>query len=309
MNRRDVLKQTGAALLALGAAPFPLAWTAPADQKRRRILMYTRSEGFEHSVVRRPARNKLSLAERIVTELGAKNGFEVICEKDGRVFLSKDFPTFDGFVFETQGNLLSEKCKDGSPPMQPEGKQALLKAVATGKGFVGCHCASDTFHSPGPREQNQAPSKIDPYIAMLGGEFIRHGSQQKAWMRITDDQFPGAEGLKDFQLLEEWYALKNFAKDLHVILVQDTEGMKKTGGDRDYDRPNFPATWARLHQKGRVFYTSMGHREDVWQNKTFQRLLLGAINWSLGNAEAKLTPNLDQVAPKARELPALGKKK
>src|SRR3712207_8230370 len=41
----------------------------------------------------------------------------------------------------------SEKSKDGSPPMPPEGKRALLDAVAGGKGFVGCHCASDTFHS------------------------------------------------------------------------------------------------------------------------------------------------------------------
>ena len=31
-----------------------------------------------------------------------------------------------------------------------------------------------------------------------------------------------------------------------------------------------------MHGKGRVFYTSMGHREDVWDNPLFQNLLLGA---------------------------------
>ena len=32
-------------------------------------------------------------------------------------------------------------------------------------------------------------------------------------------------------------------------------------------------TWARSYGKGRVFYTSMGHREDVWENPKYQGLL------------------------------------
>src|SRR5262249_30536139 len=152
------------AVLALGAARFPLAWAAPADKKR--ILMYTRSQGFEHPVVKRKG-DKLSLAEQIVTDLGGKHGFEVVCEKDGRVFQSKEFPTFDGFLFQTQGNLLAEECKDGTPPMTAEGKKALLDAVAGGKGYVGCHCASDTFHTPNAQPyENQPREKLDPYIAM-----------------------------------------------------------------------------------------------------------------------------------------------
>jgi len=122
-------------------------------------------------------------------------------------------------------------------------------------------------------------------------------------MRLVDDKFPGTDGLKDFALLEEWYSLKNFAPDLHVILVQDTQDLKKTGGDVDYARPNYPATWARMHHKGRVFFTSMGHRDDVWQKDIFQKLLTGALNWTLGRTEAKLTPNLEQVAPKAHQMP------
>jgi type 1 glutamine amidotransferase len=303
MNRRDLLRRTGGAALALGTLPFPLAWTAE-DKKSKKVLMYTRSVGYQHDVVKRKKPNELSLAENIVTEIGKKHGFEVVCEKDGRVFLSKDFPTFDGFVFETQGNLLSEKSQDNSPPMTLDGKKALLDAIAGGKGYVGCHCASDTFHSKGPGDKNQKPEDIDPYIAMVGGEFIRHGQQQKGLMHVVDDSFPGAVGLKDFNITEEWYSLKNFAEDMHVILVQNTKGMVNV----DYDRPNFPATWARMHKKGRVFFTSMGHRDDVWKNDTFQKLLLGAINWSLGNAEAKLTMNLKEVAPMASTLPDFKKK-
>ena len=83
---------------------------------------------------------------------------------------------------------------------------------------------------------------------------------------MADPKFPGVRTLKSFDMQEEWYALKNFAPDLHVILAQETEGMKTDKGNAIYDRPSFPATWARLHGKGRVFYTSMGHREDVWDS-------------------------------------------
>jgi type 1 glutamine amidotransferase len=302
MNRRDFLRHTSLAGLALGTAALPLG--RAADDKKHRILMYTRSVGFQHSVVTRKG-GELSLAEKIVTGLGAKNGFEVVCEKDGRVFLSKDFDQFDGFVFETQGDLCAKNSKDNAPPMPPEGKKALLQAVAAGKGFVGCHCASDTFHSPGNQFANQEADKIDPYLRMLGGEFIKHGRQQKAYMRVVDGGFPGLKGVKDFELHEEWYALKNFAPDLHVILVQDTKGMK----DPEYQRANFPATWARKHEKGRVFYTSMGHREDVWENKVFQDLLLGGIAWSLGKGKADLTANLTKVTPDAGKLPPDPRKK
>jgi hypothetical protein len=47
----------------------------------------------------------------------------------------------------------------------------------------------------------------------------------------------------------------------------------------------------------------MGHREDVWTNRTFQRILLGGIAWSLGNVEAEITANIDKVTPKAGQLP------
>jgi uncharacterized protein len=304
MNRRQWLQRSGLAALLLGTARLPEGWTAADASKSRRLLMYTRSVGFQHSVVQRKG-GKLSLAERLVTELGKKHNIEVVCEKDGRVFESDAFPKFDGFLFETQGDLTSEKCQDGSPPMSRAGKKALLDAVASGKGFVGCHCASDTFHSKGGQWQNQERDKVDPYIAMVGGEFIRHGQQQKAWMRVLDADFPGIKGQKDFEINEEWYSLKNFAPDLHVILVQDTEGMKNF----DYDRPKYPATWARMHHKGRVFYTSMGHREDVWENKIMQTLLTGALAWTLGRVEAEVKPNLQTAAPKASELPKEKKKK
>jgi type 1 glutamine amidotransferase len=303
MNRRDLLKTSGLAALALGTSPFAFGRSfAPSGAPKRRVLMYSRSVDYQHDVIKRKGK-ELSLAEKIVTDLGAKHNVEVVCEKDGRVFLSKDLPTFDGFLFETQGDLTSEKSLDGAPPMTADGKKALLDAVAGGKGFVGCHCACDTFHSPKYlkkiRWENDPRDQVDPYIQMVGGEFAGHGAQQNALMHLVDPHFPGTKDVKDFEMKEEWYSIKNFAPDLHVILVQDTKGMQNF----DYQRPNFPATWARLHHKGRVFYTSMGHRDDVWQNELFQGLLMGGLEWVLGNVKAEVPANIDKVTPHAADLP------
>jgi hypothetical protein len=135
---------------------------------------------------------------------------------------------------------------------------------------------------------------------MLGGEFFSHHAEQVARMTVADPGFPGVEKLGDgFDLHEEWYSLKNFAPDMHVILRQETYGMEGP----NYMRPAFPATWARMHGKGRVFYTSMGHREDVWTNDVFHAVLLGGIAWANRNVDADLTPNMNKVTPYATEMP------
>jgi hypothetical protein len=136
---------------------------------------------------------------------------------------------------------------------------------------------------------------------MIGGEFIAHDDQQKGHQIVVDAKFPGIAALPaDFGPNEEWYTMKNFPADLHVILMQDTAGMKGT----DYARPPYPSTWARMQGKGRVFYTSMGHREDVWMSPEFQSVLFGGINWAIGRVDADVTPNIATVAPKANELQA-----
>jgi type 1 glutamine amidotransferase len=292
INRRDMLRATGAAVLT--ASAFPLHWVAAAEKKKQKVLYFSRSAGFEHDAVKLKD-GKPSISDRILTELGKRHGFEVVCTKDGRVF-DGDLDQYDAIAFYTSGDL-TKPNKAKTPPMSPKGKKKLLRTIARGKGFVGLHAATDSFHSKGPRNQNQ--TEIDPYIAMLGGEFIVHGAQQEAIIRAASPNFPGVKQFGQAQKLkEEWYTLKNFAKDLHVILIEDNEGMT---GDC-YQRPPFPATWARMHRKGRVFYTSFGHRDDIWTNPDIQGIIAGGLAWTMGNIKVDVTPNIDKVTPKASQL-------
>jgi type 1 glutamine amidotransferase len=284
--------------------PMSLGWT-PARQKKR-ILMLTKASAFEHSVIKRQG-EKLGHAERILTELGDKHGFEVTCTKDGSVFTADRIRMFDAFFFYTSGDL-TRPGNDGNPAMSPGGKAAFLQAIREGKGFIGSHCATDTFHTqPDPPDRSNRyfkhGEKADPYVRMIGAEFIKHGPQQVGRMTAADHGFPGMKAAGDgFELMEEWYSLKDFSPDLHVLLVQETKGMKGA----DYQRAPYPATWARMHGRGRVFYTSMGHREDVWTNPLFQSILLGGISWALRNVDADVSPNLESAAPGHHEIPPKG---
>ena len=286
MKRREMLLTAGAA--ALGISAFPLGWVAAAQKKKQKVLYFTRSAGYEHPPVVRTG-DELSSSEKMLAEWGRVAGFEVVATKDGAVF-DGDLDQYDAFAFYTSGDLCG-KCVTPQPgePMSPEGKKKFLAAIEAGTGFVGIHSATDSFRSAG----------VDPYIAMIGAEFLTHGPQQNATMKVIAPEFPGMEGLGNaFSIHDEWYTQHKFAKDLHVILVQETEGMQGPM----YQRPPYPATWARLQGKGRVFYTSMGH-EQIWDSLTFRAVLLGGIAWALGNAEASVTPNIAQVTPGANEMP------
>jgi type 1 glutamine amidotransferase len=293
LNRRQILL-SGAAMLGAGAFGRLASAASKADTKK--VLFFTKSSGFPHSVITRKG-GELSHAEKILTELGKEHGFEVVCSKDGRLFEPETIGQFDAFVFETTGDLKKVGPNKDGEAISAKGEKALYDAVSSGKGFVGVHCATDTF---GPHRGNKGGN--DDYIKMIGGQFAGHGAQQVAKLEVADASFPGAKGFgtKTFTIMDEWYNNIHIADDLHVIYAHVTEGMQGA----DYQRPNFPQTWARMHGKGRVFYTSMGHREDVWANPHFKELIVGAVEWATGKVDADVTPNVSSATPRYKEVAA-----
>jgi hypothetical protein len=296
-------------LFAAVTVAFMTCLNAQAADVSKKILFFSKSSGYEHDMIKENNGHP-GKAQKILADLGRSNNFEFTFTKDGSVFTPENIAKYDAFFFYTTGDL-TELGNDKNPSMSKEGKAAFLEAIHNGKGFIATHSAADTFHSPGGKSDNDLArwsldgDAADPYVKMLGGEFVIHASQQKVHQIVADKNFPGMSAVPDdFGPLEEWYSLKNFATNLHVLLVQDTSAMKRDGNDRKaYDRPNYPSTWARQDGKGRVFYTSMGHRDDVWASPVFQSVLVGGINWAVGNVEADVTPNLDKVAPQANVLP------
>ena len=305
-NRRAFLKT---AALASAAATLPVQLTFA---KSKSLLIFTKSSGFEHEVVKRKD-GKLSIVETVVTDLGKKHGFQTETSKDGRIFDSPEFHSFQNVLFFTTGDL-TQTGTDKNPPMSPAGKQTLLDTIRGGMGFTGVHAASDTFHTQPDSEDHATRyvaygEKADPYLRMLGGEFITHGDSprlQTTDLIINDAKFPGLEGvIPPVEMNEEWYSLKDFAPDLHVIMTIDTSKLK----GECYQRRPYPGAWARMHGKGRVFFTAIGDRPENWQNEFFLNHLAGGIRWSLGDASADVRPNLQAVTPGYADIPPQQPKK
>lgn len=288
-------------VFTLAVLVFGASVTASAAPKK--ILFFTRSSGYQHSVITWK-NGQPSFSEKVLLDLGKKNGWEFTFSKDGSKFSREYLAQFDAVFFFTSGDLCSEGT-DKQPPMTAAGKQALLEFVRSGKGFVGTHSASDTFHTANESKKGQDRyvnhgTNADPFVCMLGGEFIVHGVQQVATNRVVDPKFPGFEKIGDsFAFHEEWYSLKDFAPDIHVLAVIDSPQLKGSM----YDRPPFPNAWARAEGKGRVWFSAMGHREDVWKNSTFQQILVGGIKWALGEVTADISPNIQTAAPGAYTNP------
>lgn len=230
------------------AAPSPVTTT-------KRLLVVTHTTGFRHS--------SIPVAEATLRELAAESGrFEVsYCRTadDVQTVLTADgLRAFDGVFFaNTSGDL-------GVPDLP-----AFLSWVRSGHAFLGAHSASDTYHGE--------PS----YFDMLGGEFMTHGDQTEAVLTVENRSHPAAAPLgATFRIFDEIYEFRtNPRTRVEVLLSLDRH---PSDGHPDAGRPgDFVLAWFRSYGQGRVFYTALGHREDVWQNPLYRAHLAGGIRWAL----------------------------
>lgn len=262
MTKRDVV--VGVAAVALGFVAVSVIAEQASGGKKKKVLFFSPSFGFRHSTVARPLTGELSHSEKIMKELGAKNGWEVSVSQDYNDLKGDgDFKRFDAIVFYTTQ----------SPPIN---KEALFKWVRGGGAFVGVHCATDSFYD--------SPD----YNNMICAQFRTHSRNDNVvTIKVEDKNTPATKHLGDeWKLADEIYQFKEetLKRDrMHPLLSIDT-----TKTDLKVQKMEegkyYPVSWTNKEEKGRVFYTSLGHREDVWTNPLYQEHLTGGINWALENA-------------------------
>lgn len=298
MRRRDFLTSA-----ALSAAALPFASTLSqlfaADGGAKKILYFSRSQGFEHTPVKFDE-NGDCVSAKALQKLAKELGYEVVSTKDGSVF-DGDMSQYAAFIFYTSGQL-DKEGGDGQNPMSAQGLKNFMSAIRNGAGFLGFHSSTDTF-------RGGTTFFVDPfyerheYIRMHGGEFIIHGEQQEATVEIFDDVLPSLAARKpSFRHFEEWYTQKNFAPDLHVLASLETADMKKEGHNKCYDRPAFPCIWSRKEKEGTVLYCAFGHNDSFWSDGKFDDLLTDLLKAVVGQIKISTEPNLNRCCPRADML-------
>lgn len=266
---------------------FAIALVGPnnslADDGPARILMVTQSAGYRHGSVTRKD-GQLSPAERAITQLGiSSNLFRVDCTQDcAKDFTKEKLQHYDIVFFYTTGKL----------PIKQADLDYFFKEwlPAKGHGFLGTHSAADTFKD------------YEPYWDMIGGTFNGHpwGSGSTVTIAVHDQKHPASRPWgKEVTLKDEIYQFKNWQPEkVRVLMSLD---MKKT----QLKKPNhIPILWVKEYGKGKVMHMSLGHREDVWTNKTYMASILGGINWMLGKEAGDATPNPQLSAEEEKKAKA-----
>jgi len=150
--------------------------------------------------------------------------------------------------------------------IEKEELSMLTTAVVEGVGLAGYHGGmGDAFRDA-----------VD-YQFMVGGQWVAHpGNIIDYTVDITRPDDPVMEGIKSFPYHSEQY---------YMHVDPSNEVLATTTFNGDHGAPwingvTMPVVWKRMHGKGRVFYSSLGHVSSEFQVPQMRAILRRGMNWA-----------------------------
>jgi len=214
-----------------------------------RVLVFTRTLGYRH--------RSIPTGVRTIQELGRGLWITEHTE-DPAMFRPERLDTFRVVVFlSTTGNVLDAV-----------GQRALEAWVRQGGGYVGVHAASDTEYD------------WPWYGELVGARFRDHTDVITADVTVERPEGPGMQGLpQPWRRTDEWYAFQtNPRPRTQVLASMDDAQMGDAGMGGDH-----PITWCHTMDRGRAWYTGMGHTVESFAEPLFRGHLQGGIRWAMGD--------------------------
>ncbi len=239
-----------------------------------RVLMLTSTYGYRHE-------GAIEAAKPLMESLEQTTEFAFDITEDVDELNRENLQNYDLLFFNnTTGNL----------PVTEEQKQAVLDFMREGKGFVGAHAAADTWYN------------WTPYREMLGGGLFQgHPWTRSVGITIEDTENPAVSHFGGgFYLRDEIYVLDaNPRWNSRVLMSLDMQSVGIEQGPATADRNDYPISWIRNFNGGRVFYTKLGHFAEVWQTPMYLEHLLTGMRMAAGRVDADFSGHREQetVAP------------
>lgn len=275
-SRQD-LWQSPMKTLRIGLILFCIAFCVasqaqmPSKQKKH-LLVLGEEKGYRHESVS----HAMATIERLGKQTGLwdttiRTDTEVLTKKKLE-YNAKNLNSFDAVFFFTGGDL----------EMDAQQKADFLSFIHDdGKGFIGVHSAAITF------------TKWPEFVDMVGGTFDDHPwGTFDAPIIVEDSKFPGMQQWPhSFVLKDEIYQMKDFSRDkVRVLMRLDSSKLDLTTPRVHRADHDFAVTWAKMYGKGRVYYSTLGHPEDNWDDPRLQQMYVEAIKWAMGLVDADATP-------------------
>jgi hypothetical protein len=159
-------------------------------------------------------------------------------------------------------------------------QEAVFEFVRSGHGYVSIHGAD-----------NAPKDWLPPWKEMLGGIYSHVGLPDgKAikgtyTVKIADTTSPVTQGLTDFVIKDELYTNMQMQPDVQPLATIEHQGVV------------WPVAWTHTFGKGRVFHTSLGHRDfgpdkdDPLRDPNLSRLIIQGIDWvAAGRTPSEKSP-------------------
>jgi type 1 glutamine amidotransferase len=253
-RRRHRPPRTAGCLLvtcAVLAASTNLSVSAETEDARFRALVFSKTTGFRHD----------SIPQGIdaIAKLGAEHRFAVDSTEDAARFSDEILARYKVVVFlNTTGDVLDAGEK-----------AAFERYIQSGGGFVGIHSASDTEY------------RWPWYGRLVGAYFASHPEIQRAMIRIANSSHPSTKSLPaSWERTDEWYNFRSNPRGtVQVLAVLDESSY--SGGTMSADHP---IAWCQQIDRGRSWYTAMGHTAESYAEPLFLLHLLGGIESAAGVA-------------------------
>jgi len=199
----------------------------------------------------------------------------------------KDKNHFPGLKALKTADLLFVSVRRRSLPK--EQLDLVREYLAAGNPLVGIRTASHAFHTKGKHEPGQ--DEWQAFDAdVLGGNYNgHHGNKEPKFV------LKAAPASREHAILSgidpagfvgngSLYKVSPLAKGAQPLLIGSLVNF-----------PAEPVAWTHRFGKSRVFYTSLGHRED-FDSPEFNHLLVNAVFWSLNRP----VPNAKKTAAALR---------
>ena len=154
---------------------------------------------------------------------------------------------------------------------QIEGKysQNVAKAVGAGVGLAGCHGGMcDSF-----RNDTQ-------WQFITGGQWVSHpgGDGIDYTVNIMAPSNPIVAGISDFPVKSEHYYMHI---DPAIEVLASTRFPLVSYYHISNKPVDMPVVWTKMWGNGRVFYTSLGHHDDVFDNSPeAQEIMKRGMLWA-----------------------------
>ncbi len=145
----------------------------------------------------------------------------------------------------------------------------ISKAIASGVGLAGCHGGMcDSF-------------RLDTeWQFITGGQWVSHpgGDGVEYTVNINHGSSPITQGLEDFVVNSEHYYLH---VDPAIEVLATTRFPLVTYYHISNKVVDMPVAWTKFWGNGRVFYTSLGHHDDVFDNSpNAQEMMKRGMLWA-----------------------------